>query len=180
MSEVSVMSAARSGPANAIHAPYADHHHVVGFIVGTTALTVTPASATTIDPTFADPTGGSGSYLLTATNPGDTYAPTFTGNGELGIRVPPTGQGYAGGRCRPRRSSPVSTPSRRAECSRGPTCRPGRPHLLGRWSTILAGNGNDQALAPVDRPEDRCDNNQRTLDGAGRSRDRTDLPGVDR
>ena len=97
MSEVSVMSAARSGPANRSTLRTLITTVAVGFIFGTTALTVTPASATTIDPTFADPTGGSGSYLLTATNPGATYAPTFTGNGKLGIRVPPTGQGYAGG-----------------------------------------------------------------------------------
>ncbi len=38
-----------------------------------------------------------GSYLLTATSTGGTYAPTFTGNGELGVRVPPAGQGYAAG-----------------------------------------------------------------------------------
>jgi trehalose/maltose hydrolase-like predicted phosphorylase len=40
---------------------------------------------------------GSGSYVLTATTTGGNYAPTFTGNGYLGVRVPPTGQGYAGG-----------------------------------------------------------------------------------
>ena len=41
--------------------------------------------------------GAAGSYLLTATSTGGTYAPTFTGNGELGVRVPPVGQGYAAG-----------------------------------------------------------------------------------
>ena len=35
--------------------------------------------------------------VLTATSPGGNYAPTFTGNGNLGVRVPPAGQGYAGG-----------------------------------------------------------------------------------
>ncbi|MBV8220243.1 MAG: glycoside hydrolase family 65 protein, partial [Solirubrobacterales bacterium] len=40
---------------------------------------------------------GSGSFLLTANSPGGTYAPTFTGNGMLGVRVPPSGQGYAAG-----------------------------------------------------------------------------------
>jgi len=44
-----------------------------------------------------DPAGGTGSFLLTATNTGPQYAPTFTGNGELGVRVPPQGQGYEGG-----------------------------------------------------------------------------------
>ncbi len=40
---------------------------------------------------------GTGSYTLTARSVGATYAPTFTGNGELGVRVPPTGQGYVAG-----------------------------------------------------------------------------------
>jgi trehalose/maltose hydrolase-like predicted phosphorylase len=41
----------------------------------------------------------SGSFVLTATDsaPGSEYSPTFTGNGLLGVRVPATGQGYAGG-----------------------------------------------------------------------------------
>src|SRR5689334_22475326 len=44
------------------------------------------------------PAGAStGAYVLSATNTGSSYAPTFTGNGELGVRVPPAGQGYAGG-----------------------------------------------------------------------------------
>ncbi len=47
--------------------------------------------------TTADPAGGTGSFLLTATHTGSGYAPTFTGNGELGVRVPPEGQGYEGG-----------------------------------------------------------------------------------
>ncbi len=40
---------------------------------------------------------GTGAYVLTATNNGKGYAPTFTGNGRLGTRVPATGQGTAGG-----------------------------------------------------------------------------------
>jgi trehalose/maltose hydrolase-like predicted phosphorylase len=40
---------------------------------------------------------GAGSYVLTTTSRGATYAPPFTGNGELGIRVPPLGQGRGGG-----------------------------------------------------------------------------------
>ncbi len=41
----------------------------------------------------------SGQFVLTATHFKATagYAPTFTGNGWLGVRVPPSGQGYAGG-----------------------------------------------------------------------------------
>ncbi len=42
-------------------------------------------------------TGATGSDVLTATDTGSTYAPTFTGNGMLGVRVPPAGQGYAAG-----------------------------------------------------------------------------------
>jgi trehalose/maltose hydrolase-like predicted phosphorylase len=47
----------------------------------------------------ASPAAASGSFVLTATNPATSsgYAPTFTGNGLLGVRVPPTGQGYVGG-----------------------------------------------------------------------------------
>ncbi len=41
--------------------------------------------------------GGGGAWVLTAGNTGPMYAPTFTGNGVLGVRVPPNGQGYAGG-----------------------------------------------------------------------------------
>ncbi len=40
---------------------------------------------------------GAGSFVLTANSPTGTYAPTFTGNGSLGVRVPPSGQGYAAG-----------------------------------------------------------------------------------
>ncbi len=36
-------------------------------------------------------------YVLSATSAGSAYAPTFTGNGMLGVRVPPTGQGYESG-----------------------------------------------------------------------------------
>ena len=38
-----------------------------------------------------------GSYVLTAASTAGSYAPTFTGNGLLGVRVPPSGQGYAPG-----------------------------------------------------------------------------------
>ena len=40
-----------------------------------------------------------GAFVRTATSPKPKtgYAPTFTGNGRLGIRVPATGQGYSGG-----------------------------------------------------------------------------------
>lgn len=38
-----------------------------------------------------------GAYVLAATSTDGSYAPTFTGNGNIGLRVPPAGQGYAGG-----------------------------------------------------------------------------------
>jgi trehalose/maltose hydrolase-like predicted phosphorylase len=57
------------------------------FAAGTPALATHTAVAA----------GGTGSYVLTATSTGGNYAPTFTGNGTLGVRVPPAGQGYAGG-----------------------------------------------------------------------------------
>jgi trehalose/maltose hydrolase-like predicted phosphorylase len=38
-----------------------------------------------------------GAYTLSATSYAPPYAPTFTGNGLLGVRVPPAGQGYAPG-----------------------------------------------------------------------------------
>jgi trehalose/maltose hydrolase-like predicted phosphorylase len=41
--------------------------------------------------------GAAGSFVLTARSTGKSYSPTFTGNGLLGVRVPPSGQGYAGG-----------------------------------------------------------------------------------
>ena len=45
----------------------------------------------------ATASGNSGSFVLTAHSTKPPYAPTFTGNGLLGIRVPAAGQGYAGG-----------------------------------------------------------------------------------
>jgi trehalose/maltose hydrolase-like predicted phosphorylase len=52
------------------------------------ALLVLPATAAA---------KGAGDLTMTATNTGARYAPTFTGNGLLGVRVPPAGQGYAPG-----------------------------------------------------------------------------------
>jgi trehalose/maltose hydrolase-like predicted phosphorylase len=60
------------------------------FAAGTPALAAHAGAATAA-------TAGAGSYVLTATSTGGRYAPTFTGNGYLGVRVPPAGQGYAGG-----------------------------------------------------------------------------------
>src|SRR5665213_2216132 len=41
--------------------------------------------------------GNSGSFVLTAHSTATPFAPTSTGNGLLGVRVPPAGEGYAGG-----------------------------------------------------------------------------------
>jgi trehalose/maltose hydrolase-like predicted phosphorylase len=57
----------------------------IGLALGLLAI-LNPASA-----------GAAGSFVLTAHRPASGYAPTFTGNGLLGVRVPPSGQGYAGG-----------------------------------------------------------------------------------
>ncbi len=45
------------------------------------ALAVAPAAQ-------AAPPTGAGAFVLTATTPSGAYAPTFTGNGMLGVRVP--------------------------------------------------------------------------------------------
>jgi trehalose/maltose hydrolase-like predicted phosphorylase len=44
---------------------------------------------------IASVAGRAGAYQLAATSTGGNCAPTFTGNGVLGVRIPPTGQGYA-------------------------------------------------------------------------------------
>jgi trehalose/maltose hydrolase-like predicted phosphorylase len=67
-----------------------------------TALAVTAVTAATLVPfttTRAQTaaTRGAGDYVLSVTSTGGSYAPTFTGNGYIGLRVPPVGQGYAGG-----------------------------------------------------------------------------------
>jgi trehalose/maltose hydrolase-like predicted phosphorylase len=60
------------------------------FLVVGGALVFAPAA-------WAAPATNAGAFTLTANSPGGTYAPTFTGNGMLGVRVPPSGQGYAAG-----------------------------------------------------------------------------------
>ena len=59
-------------------------------------LITTAASPVSAAPS-ASSTAFAGRMVLTATSPAGTYAPTYTGNGLLGIRVPAVGQGYAGG-----------------------------------------------------------------------------------
>jgi trehalose/maltose hydrolase-like predicted phosphorylase len=69
---------------------------VISFAVGGESFAQSPPASGT------DLTGPRGAdegsvFSLTATNSGSGYAPTFTGNGMLGVRVPPAGQGYAAG-----------------------------------------------------------------------------------
>jgi trehalose/maltose hydrolase-like predicted phosphorylase len=62
------------------------------------AMTVTVVALLAPGPASAAATpGNSGSFVLTAHSTAKPYAPTFTGNGLLGTRVPAAGQGYAGG-----------------------------------------------------------------------------------
>jgi trehalose/maltose hydrolase-like predicted phosphorylase len=62
--------------------------------VAASAAVAVPAALAAPGP---DPGPDPGPGQLTATSPTVDYAPTFTGNGLLGVRVPATGQGYAPG-----------------------------------------------------------------------------------
>jgi trehalose/maltose hydrolase-like predicted phosphorylase len=64
-------------------------------VATTAALAVLPTESVGAQPVPAP--ARAGAFVLTATHRGGSYAPTFTGNGYLGVRVPPKGQGYAGG-----------------------------------------------------------------------------------
>jgi trehalose/maltose hydrolase-like predicted phosphorylase len=92
----------------------------------------------------ASATAASGDHVFTARSAGSGYSPTFTGNGELGVRVPPAGQGYAGGTvpaqselagfyAKPSRGKPSDLVQQRANI---PT-----------WSTLTFTDGN-AAFAP--------------------------------
>ena len=65
---------------------------VLGILVMGGALVLALASSAQ-----AAPPATAGAFVLNASSPSGTYAPTFTGNGMLGVRVPPSGQGYAPG-----------------------------------------------------------------------------------
>ena len=120
-----------------------------------------------------------GLYVLTADSTGGDYAPTFTGNGYIGIRVPPAGQGYA--------AEPVpiippwrgSTPGRPARCSSGPTCRLVGPDLLHRWGNgLFPCRGPGDRMAATARFAGRCHHHDGDLDGARWSRHRSALYGI--
>jgi trehalose/maltose hydrolase-like predicted phosphorylase len=72
--------------------------HTVGIAVGTVAVLAASSIATAMSAgaaaAAAQPTGA---YQLVAHKRGASYAPTFTGNGYLGVRVPPVGEGYTAG-----------------------------------------------------------------------------------
>src|SRR5437764_532775 len=69
---------------------------VVLIAAGGGALAVSPALA--LSPrSLAAPLSDTGAYVLTATNAGGNYAPTFTCNSDLGLHVPAVGQGCVGG-----------------------------------------------------------------------------------
>ncbi len=92
--------------------------------------------------------GGGGAFVLTATSPKPSagYAPTFTGNGRLGIRVPATGQGYAGGSVpsQAELAGFYAKPSRPAEASEVPQQRANIP----TWSALPFSDGG-QAFSPT-------------------------------
>ena len=104
---------------------------------GLLCLAATLASVTAAEAAAAS---AGGSYVLTATTSGGTYAPTFTGNGFLGVRVPASGQGYAGG----------SVPAQ-SELA-GFYAKPANPKSISdavqqranipTWSTLLFGDGS--------------------------------------
>jgi trehalose/maltose hydrolase-like predicted phosphorylase len=75
-----------------LHAPVL----AAGLLIALAAWGGSVALATPRAPRAA-PGPSTGASVLTATNIGPSYAPTFTGNGLLGVRVPPAGQGYAPG-----------------------------------------------------------------------------------
>src|ERR1700754_3817016 len=84
----------------------------------------------------ASSAAASGSFVLTATSPATSsgYAPTFTGNGLLGVRVPPTGQGYAGGTVAPpsELAGSYAKPTKPKTASEGVQQRANIP----TWSTL--------------------------------------------
>jgi trehalose/maltose hydrolase-like predicted phosphorylase len=77
----------------------------------------------------------SGSFTLTAASFQTNYAPTFTGNGLLGVRVPPTGQGYAAG--------PVPAQSELAGFYAQPPGAVQQRANIPTWSTLTFSDGGD-------------------------------------
>jgi trehalose/maltose hydrolase-like predicted phosphorylase len=94
----------------------------------------------------AAPPSTAGAFTLTANSPGGSYAPTFTGNGMLGVRVPPSGQGYAGGTV-PAQSELAgfyAWPSGQAKLSENVQQRANIP----TWSTLSFSDGGQSFTVP--------------------------------
>lgn len=106
-----------------------------GLEAGASGIAPQPAAASAVGAPFVDPAGGTGSYVLTATNTGATYAPTFVGNGELGVRVPPSGQGSSDGA--------RTTPSELAGFYAQPTGGVQLRATIPTWSTLTYSDGGE-------------------------------------
>ncbi len=104
-------------------------------------LVFTAAALALVTATTPAAAGAEGSYVLTAnTSEGGSYAPTFTGNGFLGVRVPAAGQGYAGGSV-PAQSELAgfyAKPTHPKSISDAVQQRANIP----TWSTLLFGDGS--------------------------------------
>ncbi|HSO97876.1 MAG TPA: glycosyl hydrolase family 65 protein [Solirubrobacteraceae bacterium] len=103
----------------------------------TTAVTMAAAGGVAAPAAEAN-----GSYVLTARSyTAAAYAPTFTGNGLIGVRVPPSGQGYAGGKV-PAQSELAgfyAKPTHPQTVSDAVQQRANTP----TWSTLLFGDGTE-------------------------------------
>ena len=104
---------------------------VLCLFLGGAIVALAPAGASGSD--TGAPVGGTGSFLLTATGTGPRYAPTFTGNGELGVRVPADGQGYEGGS--------VPTQSELAGFYAQPPAEVQQRANIPSWSTLTFSDG---------------------------------------
>src|ERR1700744_1931894 len=130
--------AARPSPARTPRVPSGRPVRAVlaaGTLAALTAATAAPAVAASGMP------GNGGAFELTAHSPAAAahYAPTFTGNGLLGVRVPAAGQGYAGGTV-PADSELAgfyAKPTKPAKASDGVQQRANIP----TWSTLTFADG---------------------------------------
>ena len=114
---------------------------VFGVLAMAVALALVPVASAQ-----AAPAANAGAFSLSANSPGGTYAPTFTGNGMLGVRVPPSGQGYAGGTV-PAQSELAgfyAWPSGQAKVSENVQQRANIP----TWSTLTFSDAGQPFTAP--------------------------------
>ncbi len=95
-------------------------------------------------PAGAGAVRGAGNFTPTATDPGAKgYAPTFTGNGLLGVRVPPAGQGYAPGT--------VPALSELAGFYAQPKGEVQQRANIPTWSTLTFGDASGATFRPEER-----------------------------